>query len=67
MGNRKLLDLIYNQILVDIPVLNAKDISYQLWGFAALGYPLQPSVLKAYLVSTSTHIHAAVVLICAAD
>jgi len=37
VGNRKLLDLIYNRILVDIPILSAKDISYQLWGFAALG------------------------------
>lgn len=48
IGNRKLLDLIYNRILVDIPVLSAKDISYQLWGFAVLGYPLQSQVLAAY-------------------
>ena len=51
IGNRKLLDLIYNRIIVDIPVLSAKDISYQLWGFAALGYPLQSNVLNVYLVS----------------
>lgn len=51
VGNRKLLDLIYNRILVDIPILSAKDISYQLWGFAALGYPLQSNVLNVYLVS----------------
>jgi len=50
VGNRKLLDLIYNRILVDIPVLSAKDISYQLWGFAVLGYPLQSQVLAAYWV-----------------
>jgi hypothetical protein len=50
IGNRKLLDLIYNRILVDIPVLSAKDISYQLWGFAVLGYPLQSQVLAAYWV-----------------
>ncbi len=37
-------------ILVDIPVLSAKDISYQLWGFAVLGYPLQSQVLAAYWV-----------------
>lgn len=52
-GNRKLLDLIYNRILVDIPVFSAKEISYQLWGFAALGYPLRTSVIEVYLVSTS--------------
>jgi len=31
-------------------VLSAKDISYQLWGFAVLGYPLQSQVLAAYWV-----------------
>ncbi|KAL0052777.1 hypothetical protein WJX82_007536 [Trebouxia sp. C0006] len=46
--NRKLLDLIYHRILVDVPVRSAKDISYQLWGFAVLGYPLQSQVLAAY-------------------
>ena len=51
VGNRKLLDLIYNRILLDIPVLSGKDISYQLWGFAALGYPLPSQVLATYWVS----------------
>lgn len=65
IGNRKLLDLIYNRILVDIPVLSAKDISYQLWGFAVLGYPLQSQVLAAYWVGNlskffiSFHFHLA--------
>lgn len=54
VGNRKLLDLIYNRVLVDIAVLSAKDISYQLWGFAVLGYPLQAPVLAAYWVSQKT-------------
>lgn len=54
IGNRKLLDLIYNRIVVDIPVLSAKDISYQLWGFAVLGYPLQSQVLATYWVSQPT-------------
>lgn len=50
IGNRKLLDLIYNRILLNIPTLSAKDISYQLWGFAAVGYPLHAGVLDTYLV-----------------
>ncbi|KAL3159854.1 hypothetical protein ABBQ38_010255 [Trebouxia sp. C0009 RCD-2024] len=48
VGNRKLLDLIYDRVLIDIPVMSAKDISYQIWGFAALGYPLPPQVLATY-------------------
>lgn len=51
VGNRKLIDLIYNRILVDIPVMSGKDISYQVWGFAALGYPLPVQVLATYWVS----------------
>lgn len=52
VGNRKLLDLIYDRVLIDIPVTSAKDISYQIWGFAALGYPLPTQVLATYWVST---------------
>lgn len=69
--NRKLLDLIYHRILVDIPVLSAKDISYQLWGFAVLGYPLQSQVLAAYWVGNCLHmlecvecVHSAYASIC---
>lgn len=50
VGNRKLLDLIYDHVVIDIPVMSAKDISYQIWGFAALGYPLPTQVLATYWV-----------------
>lgn len=52
VGNRKLLDLIYDRVVIDIPVMSAKDISYQIWGFAALGYPLPTQVLATYWVSS---------------
>ena len=54
VGNRKLLDLIYDRVVVDIPVMSAKDISYQIWGFAALGYPLPNQVLATYWVCTGS-------------
>lgn len=54
IGNRKLLDLIHDRVVVDLPVLSAKDISYQMWGFAMLGYPLQRAVVASYVVRTPT-------------
>ena len=50
VANRRLLQLIFNRVVVHIPVLSGKDISYQLWGFAALGYPLRTQVLATYWV-----------------
>lgn len=52
VGNRKLLHLIYERVIIDIPIMSAKDISYQVWGFATLGYPLPTQVLATYWVST---------------
>ena len=59
VANRRLLDNIYNRILLDIPILSAKDISYQLWGFAALGFPLPAQVLASYWVSLCCMLHPA--------
>ena len=49
-GNRRLLDLIYKRVVLEIPTLSAKDISYQLEAFAELGYPLRTQVVKTYEV-----------------
>ena len=54
IGNRKLLDLVHDRAVADMPVLSAKDISYQIWGFAMLGYPLQRAVVASYVVGSKS-------------